>query len=307
MPGGSEVWIKEFLDGVEGGHSGQTMALVEAVRSQRSSSAAFGVTKLGVLELKTALDGESSAAARNRTMRRWLTSKKEDVIAAWTVLGFPAPPSEDQPVAAKRPEELNTALVNGTYAHQRQPHNGCGDAAPGLQRRPVEAIGGRLGCRAVVVFDFDQTLSTRHLGVFESVENVEERSFGGAARVSMLKQMLDAVQASGASIAVVTRNSKFVVSKALQQVGILPYVVAGLIIGFEDYDDDVPKSAMVKSRVMPALGLKDESAVMLVDDDPSNIKDMQARCPTAAALQCPRTGLSERECADIVAWAERSI
>eukprot|EP00411_Alexandrium_monilatum_P037594 CAMPEP_0175390266 /NCGR_PEP_ID=MMETSP0095-20121207/31317_1 /TAXON_ID=311494 /ORGANISM="Alexandrium monilatum, Strain CCMP3105" /LENGTH=293 /DNA_ID=CAMNT_0016688805 /DNA_START=11 /DNA_END=890 /DNA_ORIENTATION=- len=276
------AWIGNFLDEVEAGHAGRTMEVVTAIRKSSNS-------RVQLADLRTALDGERSAVARNRLLRRWLTSNRELMVVSWASLGLPVPAGGDGPSAAAACQP---------NAGESVPNASRGAPRPAAPRRTAGS-----GYAGVAVFDFDQTLSIRHLGVFEDLGQAQDRTFGGAARVTLLKDMLRQVTSSGVAVAVVTRNSKHVVSRALQAVGLLQFVVPGLILGFEDYGDEIPKSSVILDRVLPALRLP-SSAVLFADDDPANIKDVSARCPDASCLHCQRTGLAEGDCANIVAWAD---
>lgn len=281
-------WIRDFVADVDAGHGARTMALVVAIRGGVQSNNASAL-KLRLQETRQALENEISAAARNRILRKWLDAHREAVVNYWGDLGFPMPPC--QPVGKVRE-------AHGAAA--RLSHEAVGlvqSGSVGVHRAGV------VGYAGVAVFDFDQTLSSRHLGVFEDLDQVEERTFGGAARVKILKDMLERVIASGAIVTLVTRNSKHVVSRALKKVGLLQCFARELIFGFEDYDDLTPKSKVILERILPILGLRGE-AVMFVDDDSSNIVDVQTRCPDAKVLQSARTGLTAADCDDIVRWAD---
>jgi len=263
--GGGEAWIRAYIAEALDGHSSRTMQMVAAVRSARQAAPG-----LQLEQLQASLERESTPAGRNRLLRRWLADNTDAVVASWRSLGLPSPPD-----AGPEP-------------------SGPGGGPAG---------GGRGRFAGVAVFDFDQTLTVRHLGVFEDLGQVRERSFGGAARLGMLTDMLGQLQARGVAITLVTRNSSHTVQQALKRADLWPFVTDGLVFGFEDYDNEVPKSHVVREQILRALGLRDAAAIF-VDDDPSNIVDMQENCPNARVLRCPRQGLGEAECRDIVAWAE---
>mmetsp|Transcript_95913 Transcript_95913/g.213409 ORF Transcript_95913/g.213409 Transcript_95913/m.213409 type:complete len:281 (+) Transcript_95913:69-911(+) len=259
---------------------------------------------LELAELRLTLDREASAAGRNRLLRRWLTSRRDAVANNWVALAFPAPPpgSSVEKVPARRPlpPRLSDAAV-------------CAAATPAavpeqvLPRPPLVTDAPSIaGCTGVAVFDFDQTLTTRHVGVFEDLSQALERSFGGRARVEMLYAMLAQLRDRGCAVSVVTRNSRHVVSRALSEAGLMPLVTSALIFGFEDYEDEVVKSTVILGRVLPALDLPEE-AMIFVDDDPTNIKDVAGRCPRATVLQAPRQGLGVDECAKVAAWAVSAL
>eukprot|EP00438_Fugacium_kawagutii_P019072 Skav229486 [mRNA] locus=scaffold4918:163219:167424:- [translate_table: standard] len=137
----SDAWVRNFIAEAESGHAGRTLELVEAVRKERwavKEAAAFGMATL-----KASLDRESSAAGRNRVLRQWLVKFKDQVIPAWFDLGFPSPPK----IAA----DVETAQRTGDLL--------CPSYIP-----PGPECKAPPGPAGVVVFDFDQTLSTRQLG-----------------------------------------------------------------------------------------------------------------------------------------------
>eukprot|EP00927_Polykrikos_kofoidii_P075410 TRINITY_DN71591_c0_g1_i1.p1 TRINITY_DN71591_c0_g1~~TRINITY_DN71591_c0_g1_i1.p1 ORF type:complete len:366 (+),score=54.59 TRINITY_DN71591_c0_g1_i1:64-1098(+) len=314
----ADPWILAFVADVEAGHAGRTMALVEAIRDGKPTSDAS--VRLGVDALKRDLDSERSAAARNRLLRRWLTTRKLDVISNWPSIGFPPSPhlvgealAEEACVRSlPRPRTLTTPSDVGTNSrhgdHVRtggsQSHS-QGTGCAGLSRFVGQGARSNDACNStgIVVFDFDQTLTTKHVSVFEDMDRIVDRGFGGTERLAMLGNMLTEITTRGIAITVVTRNSRHVVRKVLNHVGLLRFVTDDFIFGFEDYEDEVPKSHVVRSRIVAALGSEDD--VLFVDDDPSNITDMRAHCPGAQVLLAPRTGLGQDECHEIIAWADR--
>ena len=119
----------------------------------------------------------------------------------------------------------------------------------------------------VAVFDFDRTLTTKHVGVFDlnssscinghSNDDVAEKVFGGSGRVSMLHHMLETLEAAGVELHVVSRNSAYVVKKALAAVG-LTYIQS--VIG----DDELARLALSPGGALwlldePTAGLDDTS------------------------------------------------
>lgn len=279
------AWAANFLADAENGHASRTMQLVEAVRKEhwKAAGASF-LCQLGLPSLKASLDNESSAAGRNRFLRRWLATHSKQIVDSWRELGFPGAPSDSEPASVSQNDDIHS----GSRSR----------AGPGLSGR----TGSQASHTGVAVFDFDQTLTTRHVGVFEDMASIEGRAFGGPERVAVLRDMLAGLRDRGAAVALVTRNSRHVVSKALGQVGLLRFVNPGSIFGFEDYGDDVPKSTVVAERVLAPFRLK-VSQALFVDDDPSNITDLEERCPGIAVLKCPRTGLSEEEIRQVATWA----
>lgn len=263
-----------------------TLQLVAAVRQGSGSSPA--AVKLGLEQLRMQLNQESSAAGRNRLFRRWLTQHGEAVVAAWEELGFPpAPAAEAEPVEAAAVAAAAEPAASAAAAPL--PPTG------GSHSRGSHFVG-------VAVFDFDQTITTRHVGVFEDLNQFCERSLGGADRLAMLRAMFAGLRERGVAVAVVTRNSRRLVKQALDRAGLLSFLVQGLLFGFEDYDDEVPKSYVLREKVLAALGLG-EPALIFVDDDPSNIKDVKEHIAGAKLLHCPRQGLRQEDCDAILSWA----
>ena len=107
-----------------------------------------------------------------------------------------------------------------------------------------DATQSRGGGSIVAVFDFDQTLASIHVGIFDV--NSSDRVFGGAARTQIIINMIAALRAAGAEVHIVTRNSVHVVRKALgPRPGINVLGLVGSILGREDYDWSTPKSAVI--------------------------------------------------------------
>merc|ERR1712224_303515 len=129
------------------------------------------------------------------------------------------------------------------------------------------------------------------MGVFEDMASIECRAFGGPERVEMLRLMLEGLRACRVGIAVVSRNSKHVIRKTLDHLGLLDHIARDMIYGFEDYGDDMPKSRVVRQWILPALNVP-EDAVLFVDDDRANVLDVRENCPDAKVLRVADPGLS---------------
>lgn len=220
----------------------------------------------GLASLRASLESTASAASRNRLARQWLSEHRDQLdVALWASLGLLPSSSGDAPTDSR------------------------------VDRRAASRL---------AVFDFDCTLTSRHLHLFQDPERIVDRVFGGADRVGMLQRFLGDLRSSSA-IVIVTRNSKHTVRKALAQAGLLEFITGELIFGFEDYSDDIPKSEVVAKRVMPATSIPDQESVIFVDDDPANVRDVRSRCPGISVVQAPRDGLTSQECEEILAWARR--
>jgi len=305
-----------FLEEVESGHAGRTMQLVEALRRSRSDGA-LKACDFQPADLRAAIEREGSAVGRNRLVRRLVAEKREGFAALVLALGLvengvaaAAVGSEPAP-GRRKPEDVDEAAC-GRRQQQQQPVSGRGavDAPVARGERPGQqsqhaAEGTSRHCRGTAIFDFDQTLTVRHVGPFEDLTHVVKahRVFGGPERTEMLQRLFEQLQTSHVVIALVTRNSRHVVGKALHHAGLLEYMSKELMFGFEDYGDEVPKSTVVLDRILPALGLEQNRAIF-IDDDRGNMKDMQSCCPGAALIHCPRVGLGGTECGNIVAWAD---
>mmetsp|Transcript_94622 Transcript_94622/g.267377 ORF Transcript_94622/g.267377 Transcript_94622/m.267377 type:complete len:329 (-) Transcript_94622:316-1302(-) len=287
---------RDFVAEVERGHAGRTMQLVEALRSAKRSDALGSVvdtlTSRELAELKAALDREASAVGRNRLLRGWIVDHRERLIASWAALSLPGVlhGGRDDIIQSSGPP-----LPGRSGPTQAQRHH---NAVPIAGVQAVEQASGG----AAAVFDFDQTISTRHLGVFEDMEQATDRIFGGAARVKMLQAMLEHLSRCSVTIAVVTRNSRHEVAKALKQVDLFPFVARDFIFGFEDYEDSVPKSSVVNKRILQTLGVP-AANLIFIDDDRSNIEDVRTNCPASVVIQCPITGLGHAEYESIIRWA----
>lgn len=278
----SDAWVRDFIAAAESGHAGRTLELVEAVRKERW--AVKEAAHFGMAALKASLERETPAG-RNRVLRQWLAKFKDQVIPAWSQLGFPSPP--------KNVEDVDCAVqgLNPSYI----PFKSAGPQPIQHQSSPAVPA-------AVIVFDFDQTLSTRHVGVFEDMARIGERAFGGPERVQMLRDLLSELSES-ATIAVVSRNSRYVINKVLQNLELSRFFAASLIFGFEDFGDEIPKSSVILKHILPALSLP-ASRGIFVDDDPSNVAEVQSNIPGIATLKCPRFGLGSQECRRILEQLE---
>jgi hypothetical protein len=144
-------------------------------------------------------------------------------------------------------------------------------------RRPSNA------CRRVVVFDFDRTLSAKHVGPFDmsggSSAEVARSCFGGPRRVAELASLLGQLssrQEGQCTLWVVTRNSEHVVKKALRAVGLLEPFFSGSdsIIGTESFEHPQRKSDALKALVLAPDQVL--SNVLFVDDDPGEVEDVRS-------------------------------
>lgn len=286
-----EAWVRDFIAAAESGHAGKTLELVEAVRKERW--AVKEAATLGMASLKAGLDRESCAAGRNRVLRQWLAECKNQVVAAWSQLGFPLPPKSTN-VECQSPR---TDLL-----------------CPEAHVPPAGPVPDKSVPAGVIVFDFDQTLCVRHVGVFEELSRITDRAFGGPERVEMLRDLLSQLSKSHA-ITLVSRNSRHIIGKVLQQLDLGRFFVSNMIFGFEDFGahrsrppkspisggagDEVPKSAIILERILSPLGLSTSNAVF-VDDDPGNVSEVRRKCPGISIVKSSRFGLGSQECKQIL-------
>lgn len=297
-------WVQAYVNQVLQGHAGKTLDLVIAARRASCSSVDGPLaSELKLEQLRQTLDASASSAARNRLLRRWLEEHRVVVVRAWASLGFPAPP----------PDVIKQSIAAGLILDEpvllaSAPDVVCEDrlqsSRPAVHRPSAYA--------GVAVFDFDQTLTVKHVGVFEDMSHAELRIFGGPKRLAMLCAVMEQLVEGGAAIAMVSRNSRHVVWKALESVGLLQFVAHGfevtrgsrLVFGFEDYEDTTPKSEVILQRVLRPLGLT-PAVLLFVDDDRANINDVRERCPGATLVQPPRQGMDLDECELLLAWAQK--
>jgi hypothetical protein len=233
----TRIWIEAFIEAVIGGHSGKTQQLVTALQGSKSQAIPAGL----LADLET-----GNAVARNRVLRRWLEKNKKQAADDWISYGFPKP----------------------TAAYS-----------------------------AAVVLDFDQDLRDAETGLVHLVD-AEKRVFGGSERAGplwrllsgQLDELLEEIRHQpGMALAVVSRNSRHIIEKALamerfsqhacgkQGPCLLRHFTPGLIFGFEDFNDDTPKSQVIREKIMlpQELGCGD---VFFVDDMMMNISDVRRAC-----------------------------
>mmetsp|Transcript_36688 Transcript_36688/g.67258 ORF Transcript_36688/g.67258 Transcript_36688/m.67258 type:complete len:277 (-) Transcript_36688:55-885(-) len=265
-------WIGDFAAEVAAGNSGKTTQLVNVLRRLNDIPVSVGRDSdwaQSIDRLIKDLAKEEKPVTRNRLLREWLSCRTSTVHEVWLPLGFPLPP-----------ESL-----------------GAGSAERNVPLRVSEP--------GVAIFDFDMTLTTRHVSAFEDVSDVTQvisRIMGGDARVQMLQEMLEMLTRRKIVIAVVSRNAKFVILKVLQTLGFDRFFSSELVFGFEQFDDETPKSAVVRERILPALGIT-EAGVLFIDDDRSNIQDMRTACPVATVLYAPQGGITQEQVSMIADWA----
>jgi len=158
----------------------------------------------------------------------------------------------------------------------------------------------------VLVLDFDRTLSVKHVCIFD-IEDATTRAFGGVSRVETLQRTLQHVRSCGVLVTVVTRNARHIIQKALGRrpgVGLMDYVADGMVFGFEDYPDEMPKSQVITEHILQPRQLS-AADLLFVDDDAQNVEDVLHACPGAQVIRSPRDGIGVNECDTICQWANR--
>lgn len=209
---------------------------------------------------------------QNRAVRQWLEEQGgEAVIRKWSGWGFPAPPADSQA----------SQILMGLAAPSR-----------------------------VVIFDFDQVLSTVEVGL-HMLQSASERAFGGSERVSELDDMLTALGTGGVALAIVSRNSRHIIQRSLS-ISVSRrgtdlwrhFAVPGMVFGWEDYDDGVTKSQVIAERVLPSCRLPASSA-LFVDDMLKNVADVRGQCPGISVLHVKGGGgLNGDGMRSVLDWAQ---
>lgn len=166
----------------------------------------------------------------------------------------------------------------------------------------------------VAVFDFDCTLAVEDIGMQHSPENMAEVAFGGAERISKIRSMLQTLVDHGVTLAIVSYNRRDVIERALSVVGLLTFFEK-FVLGREDvqYDRQWRKSVAITRHVLEPLGCvtpssaADALALLFVDDDPMNIKDVRTAFPTSMTVWVrDRKGITEKECTVVLQWGHAS-
>lgn len=288
-------WAENFLSDVQNGHSARSMHLCNAILNCR----ALPGGRLDVADMRRILSSQNNPVKRNQIVRDWVMKYRDEIAASWEELGLPCRPVEHYKPPPKR-------VICGDARRVRGPIGTVGpvEFQTGSPCETGQDAGrGEAQCEGAVVFDFDQTLTTRHVHPFEDVQTAVDRVFGGADRVAMLRTMLEQVRACGMAVAIITRGSRHIAKKFLGAVGLLQYVTWGLVFGNEDYDDSAPKSSVLAKHVLPVLRVPPEN-VLFIDDDASNIDDVHHRIPGCQFIMPARSGLGEQDCMQIVIWAD---
>ena len=203
----------------------------------------------------------------------------------------------------------------------------AGAGLVGLERRVRAPAGNNAGARGgaaahdgrVVIFDFDRTLSVKHVGPFDvhavhagavqrqssagrhappslgkaaQADQLVARCFGGHARVAALGALLAELEAAGCELWVVTRNAAHTVGRALGGTGLARHFAG--IVGSELFGFKEGKSAAIQTHVLhPARrcgsgsGGGGQRGVLFVDDSAAEVAEVGAAlgCATLHAAQ----------------------
>jgi len=154
---------------------------------------------------------------------------------------------EDSPQSQPQPL-YNYSTVSGARPEPQPKYQP--NTAPVLSSR---TLAGSNSPQRLLIFDFDKTLSSKQVGPFDTTtaKEVAERCFGGQGRVDMLKSLFNELAEHGnCQFWVVTRNSEYIVNKALKAIQ-LRHLFQG-IIGNESFDLLTRKSKAIQDYVLNA-------------------------------------------------------
>lgn len=157
----------------------------------------------------------------------------------------------------------------------------------------------------MIVFDFDNTLSTVMLGqpceAFpKPIEEVSEQEFGGRVRVHLLRTLFSVLSQCGVIFFICTYGLQKRVEVALLKILMCDYFPEGNIVGRESWElqrQGGVKLGVIRAR-MANLGLAPEE-VLFVDDSEDNLRDSDGIC----TVFCPKSkigGLSNDEIQSII-------
>eukprot|EP00747_Dinoflagellata_sp_TGD_P064507 gnl/TRDRNA2_/TRDRNA2_153935_c0_seq1.p1 gnl/TRDRNA2_/TRDRNA2_153935_c0~~gnl/TRDRNA2_/TRDRNA2_153935_c0_seq1.p1 ORF type:complete len:364 (-),score=66.33 gnl/TRDRNA2_/TRDRNA2_153935_c0_seq1:103-1194(-) len=304
------AYVRDFIANVENGHGGMTAALVNAVRQcsddrstlSKGPCASRQAAPIDMHQLRVDLDREPSAAGRNRILRTWLARHKDEVVTFWGVLDFPLPPgtadgpSQSSPCGSSPNEKVSPAAAAAFAARSRT------NLAKAMFNTDIvrRAFG-------VAIFDFDQTLTIRHVSIFEVIEDTQkltDRIFGGDERLQMIRDLFEKLHSMNIAVTIVSRNARYMIFKVLNALQLASHITDRLVFGNEDYGDEVPKSTVIRERLLTALELP-ESLAIFIDDDSANIRDVRVHLPGMSLIPVRQRGMVEEDCRAVLAWAER--
>ncbi|KAK3257740.1 hypothetical protein CYMTET_33181 [Cymbomonas tetramitiformis] len=159
-----------------------------------------------------------------------------------------------------------------------------------------------------IIFDFDKTLTTEEVGMFEINTDIGNKIFGGEERARMLTTLLTYLNDNGIYTFIASRNSRHVITKALELSGWNEHFTG--IFGYENAcsiehgasQTGLPlKSGLIREKVLEAYNISPSNA-LFIDDDPHNIKDvMRLACDT---IWVEGFGLGEEDEQRIRDWVD---
>ena len=158
----------------------------------------------------------------------------------------------------------------------------------------------------IVVFDFDKTLSVKHVGPMDC-NDARDRCFGGSARTQKLVTMLRTLHDLGAELYVLSRNLEYTVKKALgRRPGIDVLELFTSIVGNERCDFGQLKSEGLQEQILQG---RPGDNLLFVDDDPSNTKDVKGALPTTTVRLIPglQNGMNDGDMDFVQDWAANRV
>ena len=127
--------------------------------------------------------------------------------------------------------------------------------------------------KKIAVFDFDQTLAADEISIW-GWDNIVDRGFGGAERVSMLREMLAALQENNIGCSVVSFNTKVTIERALSAIDLLKFFKRELIFGRDIID-------------WPAIQWRKSTVIAQRIIFPSSLSESDVRAPQPAHRPLP--------------------
>lgn len=216
------------------------------------------------------------AKVKSQAIRDWLLDCKAAVVKSWEALGFPEHPEYLDP--------SGSVSAVGTSAG---------------------ATGGKM-----IVFDFDQTLTTVHVEKERlHTTTLVDQIFGGHARVALLDELFGELYARGILLGICSMNSTSTIMRTLEMreaaggVNLLKYFDPGLIFG-QEVTDDIDagdKGVTVRDRMMPA---RERVKLLFVDDTQKHCTAVSSACERVETLTVAgHRGLDDSELIQIRKWA----
>lgn len=173
----------------------------------------------------------------------------------------------------------------------------------------------------IAVFDFDRTLTTDEIHtVHGTSSNLKDKAFGGAHRVEALQNLFQDLKGGGVVLSIVSYNSKKVIIKALDAVGLAHHIDAAMVFGRETWESQVNSGYWSKARVLQHHIAEPAGAaahdILFIDDDPGHCREVASVLPQACVILVPRTsklsrlktqtngGMQEAHITAVRAWAD---